>query len=272
MPGLCTPLSPSCSYCECFASGRYCDNCNCLNCFNNPENEATRQQAVEGILERNPNAFRPKIQVGGCARRGPHKPLRQQRRPAAAGCGTRCVAPGGAEQAARPGGYDNMPSPSCLTPIPSRRLTARRRVPAMACAIARAAIAKRVSHARGLSCWRAGAIPGRSAALRGAGGRRPFAFADMPTRQLAPSLPPLERQAAALKSIASASRGASFAPRSAAALTAKTMTARKPEPTSCACWGPRRPPPQPPAAQAPAAARCRARARPPRRDHSSGSG
>lgn len=48
-------------YCECFASGRYCDTCNCVNCFNNRENEATRQAAVETILERNPNAFRPKI-------------------------------------------------------------------------------------------------------------------------------------------------------------------------------------------------------------------
>ncbi|GAX76458.1 hypothetical protein CEUSTIGMA_g3903.t1 [Chlamydomonas eustigma] len=49
-------------YCECFASGRYCDACNCVNCFNNRENEGTRQSAVEAILERNPNAFRPKIQ------------------------------------------------------------------------------------------------------------------------------------------------------------------------------------------------------------------
>jgi hypothetical protein len=51
------------SYCECFASGRYCDSCNCLNCLNNKDNEAVRQSAVESILERNPNAFRPKIQV-----------------------------------------------------------------------------------------------------------------------------------------------------------------------------------------------------------------
>ncbi|EFJ41817.1 TSO1-like protein [Volvox carteri f. nagariensis] len=50
------------SYCECFASGRYCENCNCVQCFNNREHEATRQSAVEAILERNPNAFRPKIQ------------------------------------------------------------------------------------------------------------------------------------------------------------------------------------------------------------------
>ena len=28
------------------------------------ENESTRQSAVEAILERNPNAFRPKIQAG----------------------------------------------------------------------------------------------------------------------------------------------------------------------------------------------------------------
>lgn len=51
-------------YCECFASGRYCDNCNCVSCCNNKENEAFRQAAVETILDRNPNAFRPKIQVG----------------------------------------------------------------------------------------------------------------------------------------------------------------------------------------------------------------
>ena len=50
-------------YCECFASGRYCDGCNCVNCCNNKESEQVRQAAVEAILERNPNAFRPKIQV-----------------------------------------------------------------------------------------------------------------------------------------------------------------------------------------------------------------
>ncbi|XP_010541189.1 PREDICTED: protein tesmin/TSO1-like CXC 5 [Tarenaya hassleriana] len=48
-------------YCECFASGTYCDGCNCANCFNNVENEAARREAVEATLERNPNAFRPKI-------------------------------------------------------------------------------------------------------------------------------------------------------------------------------------------------------------------
>ncbi|MQL89042.1 hypothetical protein Taro_021608 [Colocasia esculenta] len=48
-------------YCECFASGVYCDGCNCTNCYNNVENEAARHEAVEATLERNPNAFRPKI-------------------------------------------------------------------------------------------------------------------------------------------------------------------------------------------------------------------
>ncbi|XP_064951970.1 protein tesmin/TSO1-like CXC 5 isoform X1 [Musa acuminata AAA Group] len=48
-------------YCECFASGVYCDGCNCANCCNNIENEAARREAVEATLERNPNAFRPKI-------------------------------------------------------------------------------------------------------------------------------------------------------------------------------------------------------------------
>ena len=58
-----TPALPARRYCECFASGRYCDSCNCVNCCNNHEHETTRQAAVEGILERNPNAFRPKIQA-----------------------------------------------------------------------------------------------------------------------------------------------------------------------------------------------------------------
>ncbi|PKA61218.1 Protein tesmin/TSO1-like CXC 5 [Apostasia shenzhenica] len=48
-------------YCECFASGVYCDGCNCANCCNNVENEVARHEAVEATLERNPNAFRPKI-------------------------------------------------------------------------------------------------------------------------------------------------------------------------------------------------------------------
>lgn len=50
-------------YCECFASGRYCDGCNCNNCHNNKDHESLRQTAVVAILERNPNAFRPKVAI-----------------------------------------------------------------------------------------------------------------------------------------------------------------------------------------------------------------
>ncbi|XP_017255329.1 protein tesmin/TSO1-like CXC 6 isoform X1 [Daucus carota subsp. sativus] len=45
-------------YCECFASGTYCDDCGCNNCRNNFENESARQDAISLTLERKPNAFR----------------------------------------------------------------------------------------------------------------------------------------------------------------------------------------------------------------------
>ncbi len=48
-------------YCECFSSGEYCKNCNCMCCNNNKDNELVRRESVALILERNPNAFRPKI-------------------------------------------------------------------------------------------------------------------------------------------------------------------------------------------------------------------
>ena len=54
-------LMVSYRYCECFASGAHCDGCNCTNCFNNPENEVARREAIDATLERNPDAFRPKI-------------------------------------------------------------------------------------------------------------------------------------------------------------------------------------------------------------------
>ena len=50
-------------YCECFAAGKYCDGCNCFNCKNNAAFATERREAVEATLERNPNAFRPKIAV-----------------------------------------------------------------------------------------------------------------------------------------------------------------------------------------------------------------
>ncbi|XP_026321238.1 protein lin-54 homolog isoform X2 [Hyposmocoma kahamanoa] len=48
-------------YCDCFANGEFCNGCNCTNCHNNLENEELRQKAIRGCLDRNPNAFRPKI-------------------------------------------------------------------------------------------------------------------------------------------------------------------------------------------------------------------
>ncbi|KAJ8578340.1 hypothetical protein ON010_g863 [Phytophthora cinnamomi] len=49
-------------YCECFASGGYCDeSCNCLDCSNTTASEEVRQQAIAARLEKNPNAFKPKI-------------------------------------------------------------------------------------------------------------------------------------------------------------------------------------------------------------------
>ena len=45
-------------YCDCFAAGDFCHNCNCKECFNNLENEYERQKAIRICLDRNPNAFR----------------------------------------------------------------------------------------------------------------------------------------------------------------------------------------------------------------------
>ena len=53
-------------YCECFSLGEYCSNCNCVSCHNNASNEVIiiqniRTEAIQSILGRNPQAFRPKI-------------------------------------------------------------------------------------------------------------------------------------------------------------------------------------------------------------------
>lgn len=45
-------------YCECFANGEFCSDCNCRDCFNTIEHEEERQSAIYNCLERNPNAFR----------------------------------------------------------------------------------------------------------------------------------------------------------------------------------------------------------------------
>jgi hypothetical protein len=48
-------------YCDCFAAGEYCADCNCINCLNHLEAEKERSQAISSTLDRNPNAFQPKI-------------------------------------------------------------------------------------------------------------------------------------------------------------------------------------------------------------------
>lgn len=53
-------------YCDCFSAGIYCTpTCNCLACSNNLSKEATRRDAVSVSIERNPNAFRPKVAAYG---------------------------------------------------------------------------------------------------------------------------------------------------------------------------------------------------------------
>ncbi|CAL8073349.1 unnamed protein product [Calicophoron daubneyi] len=51
-------------YCECFAQGQLCQNCNCTNCMNNLAYEEERGRAIKMTLERNPTAFHPKIGRG----------------------------------------------------------------------------------------------------------------------------------------------------------------------------------------------------------------
>ncbi|XP_063708452.1 protein lin-54 homolog isoform X2 [Culicoides brevitarsis] len=48
-------------YCDCFAAGEFCGDCNCKDCFNTVDHEDDRQKAVRQCLERNPYAFKPKI-------------------------------------------------------------------------------------------------------------------------------------------------------------------------------------------------------------------
>ena len=48
-------------YCECFSGSMYCtSDCKCLDCHNLKEFEKERKKAIMTIIERNPNAFKPK--------------------------------------------------------------------------------------------------------------------------------------------------------------------------------------------------------------------
>ena len=50
-------------YCDCFANGEFCHNCNCTNCANNLVHEEERSRAIKSCLDRNPMAFHPKIGI-----------------------------------------------------------------------------------------------------------------------------------------------------------------------------------------------------------------
>lgn len=55
-------------YCECFANQNYCgETCNCKDCSNNAANEEARAAAIKATLDRNPQAFRAKINSDGKA-------------------------------------------------------------------------------------------------------------------------------------------------------------------------------------------------------------
>ncbi|XP_033137936.1 protein tesmin/TSO1-like CXC 8 isoform X1 [Brassica rapa] len=47
-------------YCDCFASGVLCNDCDCADCHNNTDNSYLREAAVLNLLDRNPNAFNGK--------------------------------------------------------------------------------------------------------------------------------------------------------------------------------------------------------------------
>ncbi|XP_073073335.1 tesmin isoform X1 [Manis javanica] len=67
-PGSALPEPPRMTlarYCDCFASGDFCSNCNCNNCFNDLRHEMERFKAIKACLDRNPEAFRSNIGNGG---------------------------------------------------------------------------------------------------------------------------------------------------------------------------------------------------------------
>lgn len=51
-------------YCDCFAAGRFCDrNCNCKGCMNIQKNIDQIHQVRKSIKNRNPQAFKPKLEL-----------------------------------------------------------------------------------------------------------------------------------------------------------------------------------------------------------------
>jgi len=48
-------------YCDCFKTNAYCDGCNCNDCSNNKAGEIDRNAAIGAILDRNSEAFKPRV-------------------------------------------------------------------------------------------------------------------------------------------------------------------------------------------------------------------
>eukprot|EP00727_Mastigamoeba_balamuthi_P013928 m51a1_g9158 putative tesmin tso1-like cxc domain-containing protein (448) ;mRNA; r:132692-134322 len=57
-------------YCECFASRQYCSGCTCAACCNRPTHREELERAIKSTLERNPNAFQPKIDAAAASPAG----------------------------------------------------------------------------------------------------------------------------------------------------------------------------------------------------------
>lgn len=59
-------------YCECFANLRYCVGCNCHDCNNTIDHEATREEAIKVTKERNSTAFVIKVNASKSHTTGCH--------------------------------------------------------------------------------------------------------------------------------------------------------------------------------------------------------
>ena len=60
-------------YCDCFAANLICtEECNCQGCHNKEDYEEERLNAIESTIERNPQAFKPKIEDADITEQGRH--------------------------------------------------------------------------------------------------------------------------------------------------------------------------------------------------------
>uniref|UniRef100_A0AC34QCS2 CRC domain-containing protein n=1 Tax=Panagrolaimus sp. JU765 TaxID=591449 RepID=A0AC34QCS2_9BILA len=65
-------------YCDCFANGEFCLDCNCKDCHNNLEHNHDRSKAIKQSLEKNPHAFKPKIGVSNKGKNADMERLHQK--------------------------------------------------------------------------------------------------------------------------------------------------------------------------------------------------